>query len=247
MAKYVGGIMRAHEMLLKNPLTVWIAWLVRTLALKFRCFGSHLRIGYMATAKRSRFGRFNTLYDHVYMEDVEIGDMSYVSHGSRIMNATIGKFTCVGPECLIGLGRHPAEAFVSSHPAFYSTLKQSQVSFVDEQKFEEFQSIRIGNDVWIGARAIILDGASIGDGAIVAAGAVVAGSVPPYAIVGGVPAKVVRHRFDEAVVAQLLASRWWELSLDTLRANAGAFASAADFMVWQPRRLSDAQAREPDR
>jgi len=236
--------MRDHEIFLINPVTVWLKWLVRTFVLKLRYFGHHLRIGYMATATRSRFGRFTTLYEYVHLDNVDIGDMSYVSRGSRIVNATIGKFTCIGPESLIGLGRHPTENFVSSHPAFYSMLKQSEVSFVDEQKFDEFQRISIGNDVWIGARAIILDGATIGDGAIVAAGAVVAGVVPPYAIVGGVPAKVVRFRFDDSVVEQLLKSPWWGLSLDTLRANSEVFASISDFLDWQSRRSSGQEVRE---
>jgi len=233
-----------REIFLINPVTVWLKWLVRTFALKLRYCRHHLRIGYMAKATRSRFGRFNTLCDHVELHEVDIGDMSYVSRGSRIVNTTIGKFVCVGPESLIGLGRHPTEIFVSSHPAFYSTLKQSQVSFVHEQKFEEYQRISIGNDVWIGARAIILDGATIGDGAIVAAGAVVGGVVPPYAIVGGVPAKVVRYRFDESVIKQLLKARWWDLSLDTLRANADAFASTAGFLGWQSRHVSDEGIRD---
>lgn len=225
--------MRAFEFILVNPLTIWMSWLARTCLLKFQNFGGNLRIGYMALARRSRFGRFNTLYEHAQLIGVDIGDMSYVAWGARVANATIGKYCCIGPECLIGLGRHPSSRFVSSHPAFYSIRKQSQVSYVDDQKFEEYQQISIGNDVWIGARAIILDGACIGDGAIVASGAVVSGTVPPYAVVGGVPAKVIRYRFDETTIEQLLRSRWWDLSFDVLRSNSAAFASQDAFCEWQ--------------
>ena len=228
-----------------DPITHWLGWLARTAALKLGHRGRHLRIGRMATARSCTFGRYNTLYDHVELERVALGDLSYVSRGARIFNATVGRFCCIGPEALIGLGRHPTRQFVSSHPAFYSTLAQAQVTFVAAQKFEEFRPVTIGHDVWIGARAIVLDGAAIGDGAIVAAGAVVAGDVPPYAIVGGVPAKVERYRFDAATIEAIQRSRWWDLDLDVLRANADAFADPAAFAAWRGG-AGAARAADPD-
>ncbi len=214
-------------------MTNWLVWLARAAVLKVRHTGRHLRIGRMATARSCAFGRYNTLYDGVVLDNVVLGDLSYVSRGARVFNATVGRFCCIGPETLIGLGRHPTRQFVSSHPAFYSTRAQAQLTFVGEQKFEEFRPVTLGHDVWIGARAIVLDGATIGDGAIVAAGAVVAGEVPPYAIVSGVPAKVERYRFDEATIEAIRRSRWWELDLEVLRANADAFADPARFAAWQ--------------
>jgi acetyltransferase-like isoleucine patch superfamily enzyme len=216
-----------------DPMTNWLVWLARTALLKVRHRGRHLRVGRMATARGCRFGRYNTLYDGVVLDTVALGDFSYVSRGARLFNATVGRFCCIGPEALIGLGEHPTRQFVSSHPAFYSTRAQAQLTFVATQKFEEFRPVVIGNDVWIGARAIVLDGATVGDGAIVAAGAVVSGEVPPYAIVSGVPAKVVRYRFDAATLEAIRASRWWDLDLGVLRANADAFADPARFAAWQ--------------
>ncbi len=70
--------------------------------------------------------------------------------------------------------------------------------------------VRIGNDVWIGAAALVLDGVTIGDGAVVAAGAVVTRDVPPYAIVAGNPARIIRHRLPPEIIAALLDIRWWE-------------------------------------
>jgi len=218
-----------------DPMTNWLAWLARTAVLRFRHAGRHLRIGRMATARACTFGRYNTLYDGAVLDNVVLGDLSYVSRGARVANATVGRFCCIGPETLVGLGRHPTREFVSSHPAFYSTRAQAQLTFVTAQKFEEFLPVTIGHDVWIGARAIVLDGATIGDGAIVGAGAVVAGEVPPFAIVSGVPAKVVRYRFDEATIEAIRRSKWWELDLEVLRANADAFSDAAAFAAWQRR------------
>ncbi len=68
----------------------------------------------------------------------------------------------------------------------------------------------VGSDVWIGMEAVILPGSRIGDGAIVGARAVVSGAVPPYSVVVGNPARVVRHRFDERTISRLLAVRWWD-------------------------------------
>jgi len=225
--------MREHETYLANPLTTWLTWLVGMAFLKIGNSGNHLRIGYMALAKRSKFGRFITLYDHVHLDRVAIGDMSYVSRATRITNTTVGKYCCIGPESLIGLGRHPSSKFVSSHPAFYSTRKQAQLSFVEIQKFEEFRNITIGNDVWIGARVVVLDGASIGDGAIIAAGAVVSGVVPAYAIVRGVPATVVKYRFDDATIEALQQSKWWDMPFNILQENSRHFEDPESFMRWQ--------------
>lgn len=217
-------------------MTNWLVWLGRTAVLKFRNRGRHLRVGRLASARSCTFGRYNTLYAGSVLENVALGDLSYVSRRARLHNVTVGRYCCIGPETLVGLGRHPTRQFVSSHPAFYSTLAQAQLTFVSEQKFEEFRTVTIGNDVWIGARAIVLDGATIGDGAIVAAGAVVSGEVPPYAIVSGVPAKLARYRFDEATIEAIRRSRWWELDLDVLRENSAAFADPAGFAAWQAKR-----------
>lgn len=74
---------------------------------------------------------------------------------------------------------------------------------------KEHNEVKIGNDVWIGTRAMILDGITIGDGAVIGAGAVVTKNVPPYAIVGGVPAKIIKYRFSQDKINELLASQWW--------------------------------------
>ena len=121
-------------------------------------------------------------------------------------------------------GNHPT-SFVSIHPAFYSLAQKP--SYVKQSKFEDFKylnsekkiSIEIGNDVWIGSRATILEGVNIGDGVVVAAGAVVTKNVPPYAIVGGVPAKVISYRFSQELIEQLSKLDYSKLSVDIIRDN----------------------------
>lgn len=163
------------------------------------------RIGKDSNINASSFGR------HTYVVN------------ARIIRAEIGMFCSIGPEVNIGgLGSHPTN-YISTHPIFYSPLCQSGKSFATNSDFEELKSVHIGNDVWIGARALILDGVHIGDGAIIAAGAVVAKDVPPYAIVGGVPAKVIRYRFSEDVIHALLNWQWWSLTDEVLKKFANEF------------------------
>lgn len=169
------------------------------------------------------FEGFNRIVGRSNLSNVSLGAMTYVS-SARISNAKIGRYCSIGFESIIGLGTHPTR-YLSTHPAFYSAAKQSGVSFATESSYTEYQSIEIGSDVWIGARAIVLGGISIGDGAIVAAGAVVTKDVPPYAIVGGVPARLLRYRFPEDVIQELLDWKWWNSSMENVRCLAPAFAT----------------------
>jgi hypothetical protein len=108
---------------------------------------------------------------------------------------------------------------------------QSGRSYVKANKFEEMRETNIGNDVWIGVRAVVLDGVQVGDGAIVAAGAVVTKDVEAYTIVGGVPAKVIGHRFAEDVRASLLAFAWWNYPDPVLSQLAEYFTVKEDWTV----------------
>lgn len=91
-------------------------------------------------------------------------------------------------------------------------------------------SVIVGNDVWIGAGAVILPGVEVGDGAVIAAGAVVAEYVPPYAIVGGVPAKVIKYRFPGEMIEQLLKIRWWDWTQEEIDSNIELFYEPAVFL-----------------
>lgn len=88
----------------------------------------------------------------------------------------------------------------------------------------------IGNDVWIGAYAKIVEGVRIGDGAVIAAGAVVTKDVPPYAIVGGVPAKIIKYRFEEKQIKQLLELKWWNKDIAWLKTHAEKFRDVQELL-----------------
>ncbi|GAB6614599.1 hypothetical protein bcgnr5406_27980 [Bacillus cereus] len=119
-------------------------------------------------------------------KNVSVGKYTYFANNCNVINCILGSFCSIGPFVQIGLGKHPINRF-STSPLFYSNKNVFNINLVDAPTYEEFEQIEIGNDVWIGANAIILDGVKIGNGAIIAAGAVVTKDVPDYCIVGGVP------------------------------------------------------------
>lgn len=206
-----------------NPLTIYIKRLLIAFILEIKNYNKHLRIGNMSVVHRCQIGLYNTVNDNDHLIEVSIGDFTYFSNDCFFSHTSIGKFCSVGPGVICGPGLHPTSDFVSTHPAFFSTQKQAQISFVSTGAFAEYKQTSIGNDVWIGTRAIILDGVSIGDGAIIGAGAVVTKDVPPYAIVGGVPAKIIKYRFNDEQINALLQNRWWDKNIEWLRQNAEKF------------------------
>lgn len=139
-----------------------------------------------------------------------IGKYSYTGAGSIIQNTTIGNYCSIANDVMCGLGNHPLDRF-STSPIFYKRNNPLNESVVEDGDLSfEYRRISIGNDVWVGAKATILDGVSIGDGAVVAACAVVTKDVPPYAIVAGVPAKVIKYRLPEERIEKLAATKWWD-------------------------------------
>ena len=162
----------------------------------------------------------------------KVGFASYLGIESTLCNAHIGNYTSIGPYVKCIIGNHPTNTFVSTHPAFFSTRKQSGFSFVEKDIFNEFANpiekgspytIRIGNDVWIGARVTIIDGVNIGDGAIIASGALVNKDVAPFSIVGGVPAKEIKKRFGEEEIAFLNKLKWWDKDFEWVKEHASYF------------------------
>jgi len=146
--------------------------------------------------------------------DVDIG---LYTHGGCFVPGTIDRHTTIGRYCSFAHGvrsmnaNHPME-FKSTHAFFHNPV----LGYCSE-RLAPYVPLSIGNDVWIGACALVLPHVrQIGDGAVIAAGAVVNKDIPPYAVVVGNPARVVRLRFPQAVIDQLLASRWWEKPIEDL-------------------------------
>ena len=212
-------------------LNVLTRYLLQSFWLRIRHRDKGLRVGLGTICEEVTFGVANALHHQVRMVSVRLGDMSYVANGARIYFADIGKFCSIGPDSRIGLGVHPTSVFVSTHPAFYAVKSSAAVSLVSSDKFPDHRRCVIGNDVWIGADCKILDGVSIGDGAVVGAGAVVTRDVPPYAIVGGVPARIIRYRFDAATIRALFELQWWDWDLQWIRLHAEEFSDVKRLLL----------------
>lgn len=150
-------------------------------------------------------GRLEPLFKRL-----QIGAMTYVRSESELQNVSrIGRFCSIGNGVIIGQEKsgHPMD-WVSSHPFQYTATRH----FYSESG----SPAQIGHDVWIGRDAMIMEGVKVSTGAVIAARSLVTRDIPPYAIVAGTPARIIRYRHPSEIVAGLLASTWWELPTDML-------------------------------
>tara|TARA_B110000971_G_scaffold210279_1_gene237310 strand:- start:1870 stop:2484 length:615 start_codon:yes stop_codon:yes gene_type:complete len=140
---------------------------------------------------------------------------SFCGYNCEIANSDIGSFCSIANGVVIGGGKHPID-WVGMSPVFYDgkdSVKEKFSTF----KREKPLLTAIGNDVWIGRNAIIKEGVNIGHGSVIGMGSIVTKDVFPYSIVVGNPAKLIRMRFDNNIIDELIKSKWWDLDEDTLR------------------------------
>lgn len=215
---------------LQNPVSEYFQWLKTKYKYQRKYKDGFLRIGYMNKLQNVKFGKYNWTGERVVMNNVSLGDFSYISDNSVVFEANIGKFCSFGPNIKVAPGKHPSRTFVSTHPALFSNPGYCKKNFFTYDHHNPERKVTIGNDVWICANVVIADGVTIGDGAIVAANAVVGADVESYSIVGGVPAKHIRYRFETDEIAFLLDLKWWDKSIEWIEEHADLFLDIKHFM-----------------
>ena len=167
--------------------------------------------------RETTIGRCCEVLGDTAIEYAELGDYSYLGPGCMVADAEIGKFCAIAAQVRIGAPNHPLDR-PSQHrftycPEYYSADAQRDHAFFQQRRADR---VVIGNDVWIGHAVIVMPGVTVGDGAVLAAGAVVTRDVAPYTIVGGVPARQIRERFNREIAARLAQIAWWNWPAETI-------------------------------
>lgn len=166
----------------------------------------------------TKFSSYNEVGKHSVLENVEFGDYSYAMEFCYLQNTIVEKFANIAAMVRIGPTNHPMQRATQHH----FTYRRQLYGFdnVDDSEFFAARSARqtiIGNDTWIGHGSIIMPEVKIGDGAVIGSGSIVTKDIPAYAVAVGSPARIIKMRFPDHVIEQMLAIRWWDWSHETIK------------------------------
>ncbi|QPC86160.1 acetyltransferase [Mesorhizobium sp. NBSH29] len=172
-----------------------------------------------ADVSESKLGRYTEVGERARISETTLGDYSYVERDSMIWCAEIGKFSNIAASVRINATNHPTWRPTLHHFTYRASDYWPDASHEEDFfKWRRDHKVTIGHDTWLGHGVTILPGVTIGDGAAIGAGAVVSKNVAPYTIVGGVPAKLIRPRFDSKTAERYQQLAWWDWDHQAIRA-----------------------------
>lgn len=178
----------------------------------------NVTIEYPCEITNTRFGKYVEIGRHTLIENSMLDDYSYTGPHCMIQNTVIKKFSNIAAMVRIGPTAHPYERASLHHftyrPYLYGMAEDAEILFFEKR---EARLTTVGHDTWIGHAAIIQAGVTVGNGAIIGSGAVVTKDIPPYAIAVGVPAQVIRYRFDAEIIAELEKINWWDWTYEQIK------------------------------
>jgi phosphonate metabolism protein (transferase hexapeptide repeat family) len=179
-----------------------------------------------------RLGAWTEVGAYSWLENVQLGDYSYTGPMGFFQNTDIGKFANIAANVRVGPTMHPMD-----RPTLHHFTYRRRAYGLAERDDEDFfawraaQVATIGHDTWIGHGAIVMPGVVVGDGAVVGSGAVVTKDVPPYTVVVGVPARVIRERFDPATADALQRMKWWDWTHEQLKHRLADFSGPVEAFI----------------
>lgn len=166
----------------------------------------------------STLGRYTEIAAFCSIQETVVGDYSYLMQGCMTFCADIGKFANIAAMVRLNATNHPVDRATLHHFTYrasdYWDDAEHEAPFFAARRARK---VTIGHDTWLGHGSTVLPGVTVGDGAVVGAGAVVSKDVAPYTIVGGVPAKPIRERFDRRTAERLQSLAWWDWDHQRLR------------------------------
>lgn len=185
---------------------------------------------------KTKMGINNEVELNVDIRSSEIGKNNLIGKNNFLINTKIGNFCQLAPDVRVVIGSHPFKPYVSFATCFYSVEKYHHLTYADRNKRKDYTMlddkffVKIGHDVWIGEGVKILDGVTIGNGAMIAAGAVVTEDVLPYSVVGGVPAKKIKMRFNEEEIKFFEEFNWYEKDESFFKTHWEKFSNIEEFI-----------------